>query len=113
MGSSDAPSAPTSDETREVVEQAVSHEESAMLDQVIEHLVEHWGNERPCPYCGNGVWDIGPVVEFPLFFSDGIIAVVTITCQRCAHVVLLNAMTGKLLPPVAAKVIDAEVLADE
>ena len=68
---------------------------------VAKWLNEQWGRERPCPYCGNPEWDIGPAKREPSApgwpneeddprgrFSP----VVPVICTKCGHVVSVHAL---------------------
>jgi hypothetical protein len=64
--------------------------ESSLMDQAIAWVENHWGDRRPCPYCGNVYWEIGPPGEFSRYLASGDVLVFPITCSNCGQMVLLN-----------------------
>lgn len=64
------------------------------VERVQQWLADKWGEEKPCPYCGNTSW-----------FVDGRMAAIRaypVICSNCAHVVLL-----------ASQMVDGKELDDE
>lgn len=64
-------------------------------------LKDNWGTDKQCPYCGNPDWEIGEVVALSSAPADWPIAArsrrgaylgLPVTCTRCGHMVLLNAL---------------------
>jgi hypothetical protein len=69
-------------------------------DGVISWLIEKWGEETHCPYCGNPTWEVGPVVASPKVPSwpspaedaGGFFPMVPIACSNCGHAVHIRAL---------------------
>lgn len=66
--------------------------EKPIVDRVIDHLVEFWGDERACPYCGRHQWNIDPeAVGLPRYEGSGVIPAYMVTCTTCGQTTFLLA----------------------
>ena len=75
------------------------------INQLIEHLKKHWGEDRKCPFCGNTGWSVSNVIcelrqhqrTFSAKATDGtIFPVIPVTCIKCGNTVLINAIIANL-----------------
>ncbi len=74
-------------------------------DRLIKHLKDKWQN-RPCPLCGVGNWNVSEKVFEIREFNHGdmiigagpIIPLIPVTCSNCGNVVLVNAIIAGIVP---------------
>lgn len=67
--------------------------------KIIDHLKDKWQN-RTCPLCGHGNWNVSDSVYELREFNDGalmvggapIVPVVPVTCNNCGNTIMVNAI---------------------
>lgn len=59
---------------------------------------EKWGEDKPCPYCGDNHWGVdGTLLNLrPIQGGFGYLAFQVI-CSNCGHTVLVNAVAAGLV----------------
>ena len=83
---------------------APEHERKPVVDQMIEHLRQTWG-ERSCLWCQGDDWSVGDdVFELRKYAGGGlmvggapVVPVVPVTCNKCGNTVLINAIVGSVM----------------
>jgi hypothetical protein len=71
-----------------------------LVDQVIQHLTEKWGDERPCPYCGSTQWAVGKRIVGPsLLRGLAVVPLVQVSCENCGNTVFIHLEAIGLWPP--------------
>jgi hypothetical protein len=70
----------------------MSHEDAdRLVGAAIEWLRGKWGEERPCPYCGDPTWEVGAPFELLRPSTERMSLVFPITCVNCGATTLLDA----------------------
>src|SRR5438132_1304548 len=85
-------------ENAEQIEQARYELNQAFIQAAISWLVEVWGHERPCPYCGHPHWSIGTPFEVALTDGGSLSPHFPVMCSTCGNTVFINAILAGLLP---------------
>lgn len=68
------------------------------IERATAWLVEKWGNERECPYCGNPTWGVGGrLIEARQWSDAGVIPMLQVTCTNCGHTVSVDAAVAGLI----------------
>jgi predicted RNA-binding Zn-ribbon protein involved in translation (DUF1610 family) len=61
-------------------------------NRVLAWIREKWGEQRPCPYCGEARWDVGPPVVL------GASPAVPVVCGNCGNTLLIDAGVMGVVP---------------
>ncbi len=76
--------------------------------KVIEFLNEKW-NDRTCPMCGEGNWNVQDHVFQLIVFSEGtmivggpVVPLIPVSCGNCGNTVLVNAIIAGAVTPAAS-----------
>ena len=92
-------------EAQESVDQETSNLElaelqlrEAFIDGAISWLAAKWGNDRPCPYCGNPEWTVSLPFNLLLESRNTLPPHFSAVCTNCGNTVLINAIMAGLFP---------------
>jgi hypothetical protein len=67
---------------------------------LLDWLSEKWGEERPCPYCGNVVWNVDPTpIGIERFARQGLIPAFLVACTNCGQSAYVLAEALGVQPP--------------
>jgi hypothetical protein len=69
-----------------------------LLDGAIAWVRQKWGEERPCPYCGDSEWEVGTPFELARGSSDAVALAFPVVCSNCGNTTLINAGRAGLAP---------------
>jgi predicted RNA-binding Zn-ribbon protein involved in translation (DUF1610 family) len=90
--------------------QAFPNAPDTAREQIAEQLVDaidwtqrKWGQNHPCPYCGNQSWEVGPPVELltePVVstqrFAAKLEPLYPVSCTNCGQTTLVRVRSPKL-----------------
>jgi hypothetical protein len=62
-----------------------------LLDGAIAWIRQKWGEERPCPYCGDSMWEVGMPFELAQAPSGAMALAFPVICSNCGNTTLVNA----------------------
>jgi hypothetical protein len=67
-----------------------------LLEGAIAWVRQTWGEERPCPYCGGSMWEVGMPFELAQASSDAMALAFPVMCSNCGNTTLINASRAGL-----------------
>lgn len=71
--------------------------EEALVAAAINWLEERWGDQQPCPYCGNKEWTVGRPFTAALISGAAFTPHFPVTCNECGNTALINAVWAGLV----------------
>jgi hypothetical protein len=70
----------------------------SLLDGAIAWVRQKWGEQRPCPYCGDSTWEVGMPFEFTRGSSDAVALAFPVIRSNCGNTALINTGRAGLAP---------------
>lgn len=85
-------------EKEEEFANAAEQLEEALVAAAIDWLEDRWGDQQPCPYCGNKEWTVGRPFTAALISGAAFTPHFPVTCNQCGNTALINAVLSGLIP---------------
>jgi hypothetical protein len=71
-----------------------------LAEAVIDFLIGKWGEHKECPFCGASDWQVGRLLQWPLWGSgDETFPAVPVICGNCANTTFINPLAAGLETP--------------